>query len=182
MPLTRRELMKVLLSGAVTGGFTHPVYAHFSDAGAMDRARQARKVEGQKPLFLSKGQFDALVVLAEATIPGSTHAKVAQFIDLLLSADTAENQSQFVKALTTLDAACQESRRKRLSTMVVADMDEYLAEVLQSEAMSDSFNHLKEWIAAAYYSSEEGMRELGWTGQHAFAAFPGCNHPDGSHE
>ena len=33
----------------------------------------------------------------------------------------------------------------------------------------------------AYYSSEIGMRELGWTENRFFASFPGCTHP-GGHE
>ena len=43
----------------------------------------------------------------------------------------------------------------------------------------DRFDELKGWIAGAYYSSEIGMRELGWTGQVFFASFPGCEHPGG---
>jgi hypothetical protein len=43
----------------------------------------------------------------------------------------------------------------------------------------DHFENLKGWIVGAYYSSEIGMRELGWTGNVFFAAFPGCEHPEG---
>ena len=43
----------------------------------------------------------------------------------------------------------------------------------------DHFDLLKGWIAGAYYSSEIGMRELGWTGNVFFETFPGCDHPDG---
>lgn len=41
--------------------------------------------------------------------------------------------------------------------------------------------NLKGWISGAYYSYEAGMRELGWTADYAFAAFPGCAHPEGHH-
>ena len=44
----------------------------------------------------------------------------------------------------------------------------------------DQFDHLKGWIAGAYYSSEVGMRELGWTGNVCFEKFTGCQH-GGSH-
>jgi hypothetical protein len=44
----------------------------------------------------------------------------------------------------------------------------------------DQFDHLKGWISGAYYSSEIGMRELGWTGNVFFEKFPGCQH-GGSH-
>jgi hypothetical protein len=44
----------------------------------------------------------------------------------------------------------------------------------------DHFDHLKGWISGAYYSSEIGMRELGWTGNVFFDKFTGCQH-GGSH-
>jgi hypothetical protein len=40
---------------------------------------------------------------------------------------------------------------------------------------------LKGWVSGAYYSSEMGMRELGWTEDRVFASFPGCEHPEGHH-
>jgi hypothetical protein len=44
----------------------------------------------------------------------------------------------------------------------------------------DHFDHLKGWISGAYYSSEIGMRELGWAGNVFFDKFTGCTH-GGSH-
>jgi hypothetical protein len=44
----------------------------------------------------------------------------------------------------------------------------------------DHFDHLKGWISGAYYSSEVGMRELGWSGNVFFDKFTGCQH-GGSH-
>ena len=46
--------------------------------------------------------------------------------------------------------------------------------------LRDHFDLLKGWIAGAYYSTETGMRELGWTGNMFYRAYPGCDHP-GSH-
>jgi hypothetical protein len=43
----------------------------------------------------------------------------------------------------------------------------------------DHFQNLKTWIVGAYYSSEFGMRELGWTGMLFFENYPGCQHLDG---
>jgi len=43
------------------------------------------------------------------------------------------------------------------------------------------FENLKGWISGAYYSSEAGMRELGWTEDRVFEKFPGCEHPEGHH-
>jgi len=43
--------------------------------------------------------------------------------------------------------------------------------------LRDHFDHLKGWVVGAHYSSEPGMRELGWTGQSFFTSFPDCPHP-----
>ena len=42
--------------------------------------------------------------------------------------------------------------------------------------LRDRFELVKSRIATAYYSSEKGMKELGWTGQMVHAAYPGCSH------
>ena len=44
--------------------------------------------------------------------------------------------------------------------------------------LRDHLDHLKGWIAGAYYSSEAGLKELGYTGQMFFASFPDCTHED----
>ncbi len=45
--------------------------------------------------------------------------------------------------------------------------------------LHDHFLHLKNWVIGAYYSSEAGIRELGWTGQVIFSSFPGCQSSGG---
>ena len=46
--------------------------------------------------------------------------------------------------------------------------------------LRDNFDHVKTWITGAYYSSEAGLRELGYTGQTFFMAFPDCTHTEHS--
>jgi hypothetical protein len=40
--------------------------------------------------------------------------------------------------------------------------------------LHDRFDDLKNWIIGAYYSSEPGIRALGWNGDLYFPSFPGC--------
>src|SRR5436309_820306 len=47
--------------------------------------------------------------------------------------------------------------------------------------LHEHFEDLKGWVSGAYYSSEMGMRELGWTADRVFASFQGCEHPEGHH-
>jgi hypothetical protein len=44
--------------------------------------------------------------------------------------------------------------------------------------LRDHFDHLKGWIVGAYYSSETGLKELGYTGQMFFTEFPDCKHEE----
>jgi hypothetical protein len=48
----------------------------------------------------------------------------------------------------------------------------------EDSAARESFEDLKEWIIVSYYSSEMGMKELGWTPNRFFPNLPGCTHPE----
>ena len=121
-------------------------------------------------------------------MPGSTKAGVAKFVDLLLSVDSPRNQKEFADSLGRIDAEsaklfskgiAQLSREQRIElfTAMSAANDPKTA----GGANHKAFLHLREWIAGSYYSSEIGMRELGWTPDRVFAEFPGCSHTDASH-
>jgi hypothetical protein len=53
-------------------------------------------------------------------------------------------------------------------------------ETTEVVTLRDHFDYLKGWIANAYYSSEAGLKELGYTGQTFFQTFPDCTHPEHS--
>jgi hypothetical protein len=44
--------------------------------------------------------------------------------------------------------------------------------------LRDHFDRIKGWVVDAYYSSEPGLKELGYSGQMFFAEFPNCTHPE----
>ncbi len=169
-------------------------------AAADTRAR----VPGAKPVFLDGHQMETLVSLAERIVPGSTRAKVAPFVDQLLAVDTADNQRKFLSALGWIDGEAQARYNHPWKALTEAQQTELLTAISTAEPAEpphfwvrgeavvvppplpkrppttrDRFDELKGWIAGAYYSSEIGMRELGWTGQTFFASFPGCEHPGG---
>ena len=49
----------------------------------------------------------------------------------------------------------------------------------QAPSLRDKFEQLKARDSTAYYSSEVGMKELGWNGENFFESFPGCDHAAG---
>jgi exopolyphosphatase/pppGpp-phosphohydrolase len=136
--------------------------------------------ENSSPSLLNAEQRTALAVLCEAIVPGSKAAHSAPFIELLLSVDTAKAQQEFLASLAALESESQKSFHTRIATLTPAQLRELLSAIsAQEHTAHEYFANLKDWSVTAYYSSEIGMRELGWTPDRVFANFPECQHPDG---
>jgi hypothetical protein len=194
--LSRRQIMQRLLGTAGTVlVLGQTMEAAYSQAAAAD----------WQPVFLDSHQNETLIALAEQILPNSTQAQVNRFIDTLISVDTQENQKKFLaslgafdhegitrynqpfkeltveqqNALLTAASTAQPSgpgqggRRRRRPTVSAPGSEE------PALTMHDHFETIKGWVSGAFYSSEFGMKELGWTGQVAWESFPGCPHPDG---
>jgi hypothetical protein len=182
--LSRREMARRLLgvTGAWSLGGLHPVWGHLLNGtpllchGDIDLASAS-----WKPLFLTPEQNEALQSLSDAIVPGSTAALVNRFIDLLLSVDTPARQQKFLASLSVMQAEGDRQFGKSFQGLSVSQRNSLLTVVSTSSENStarESFEDLKEWIAGAYYSSETGMKELGWTPNRFFPNFPGCTHPE----
>lgn len=168
----------------ITSG--HPIWKHFENAELLGRAERA--AGDDKPAFLNREQYLSLVAASETILPGSTKAGVAKFVDLLLGADNPRNQKEFADSLGQIDAESAKrfgkgipqlsaDQRIELFTLMSVPGDTKTTDHTNHKA----FLHVREWIAGSYYSSEIGMRELGWTPDRVFAEFPGCSHTDANH-
>jgi Gluconate 2-dehydrogenase subunit 3 len=207
--LGRRDVLRSLMGGVGAGlglpaiASAHPLQQHFKDPAKVAAADARANAQDSKPAFLDIHQFETLASLAERIIPGSTVARVAPFVDQLLAVDTQENQREFLNALGAFEGesiarygrpwrALAESEQLELLTAASLAKPsreerywkpgEPVAESPSPPApptLKDRFDGLKGWVVGAYYSSEIGMRELGWTGSMFFESFPGCEHPDG---
>jgi hypothetical protein len=199
----RRQVLQAL-AGSVGAGLAAPALAHgeATHLHAPAAAPQGR-APGVPAGFLDPNQLETLASLAEAVVPGSADAGVAAFVDRLLAIDTADRQRSFLAALgavqaesltrfgkpwLSLDAAQKTVLLTALSTGVPSRTPRYWKPgepVLVPEpekaplTLRDRFELLKERIATAYYSSEQGRAELGATGQVVHSEFPGCTHPGG---
>ena len=185
--LTRREMVEKLLAGVAAGAAwpliasSHPIHQHIKNGATLDRAEAAQTAASWKPAFLNEQQNEMLVTLSESMVPGSAQAQVNRFIDLLLSVDTTESREKFVASLAAIESEAQRRFGRGFHQLTVSARESLLTSVSQEGAHRQHFNHVKDWITVAYYSSEDGMRELGWTGNRAFRTFPGCEHGDESH-
>jgi hypothetical protein len=205
--LTRRAMVHRLLAAMSAGtawslvAGSHPIFellnsdAFLRNDAIFDRAEELGQLDW-KPAFLTPQQNELLAALAESIVPGSTRAHASRFIDLLLSMDKQENQRKFAESLAALDAEAQKRFKKSFPALGEEQKNPLLTDAStkpknpdalgagadkKRSALYGHFENLKGWISGAYYSSEVGMRELGWTGDYAFATFPGCAHPEGHH-
>jgi|SRR5882672_3556584 len=188
--LTRREAARILLSGMAAGAAmplgtqAHPIWKHLEDEHLMSHA-EAAVVDG-KLQILNAQQFESFSALAEAIVPGSAKANVASFVDLLLGADKEKHQKEFANSLAAIESESSSKYGKRFPSLSEAAKNELLTNASTATktvggepGLRDAFENLKEWISGSYYSSEIGMRELGWTPDRVFAEFPGCSHAEG---
>lgn len=186
---------------------SHPIHRLLSDDAIFSGADAQMASADWKPLFLTAPQNEALVALSEIIVPGSSKARVNRFIDLLLSVDTPASQKSFSASLSAMDEGSQNrfghpfaalSGDQQNDLLVTASKEDVgngkgqgkSPEAQDSEgkhteetrpSLNDHFNNLKGWISGAYYSSETGMTELGWTGEYAFENYPSCHHADEHH-
>ncbi len=188
--MPRRAALQTLLGG-VGAGFAlpspasgqHPMHTHLANPGAIENAQKKAAVAAYTPEFLDAHQVKTLEALAEAIVPGSATARVAPFLDQLLAVESAANQRAFLGSLGAFDMAAVTKHSKAWTAIAPAEQDAILRDAsaadAKASAMRAHFENLKQWIAGAYYSSEPGMRELGWTGNVFHPELPGCNHPGG---
>ncbi len=186
----RRTALQVLVGAAGAGlalpssvEAQHPVHAHLASASTIERAQQNAATGAYTPEFLDAHQLNTLDVLAEAIVPGSTTARVAPFLDQLLAVESLATQRAFLGAIGAFDMAAMKTHGKTWSAISAAEQDALLREASTADqktsALRAHFENLKGWITGAYYSSEQGMRELGWTGNVFHQELPGCSHTDG---
>jgi hypothetical protein len=188
--IARREALQTLLGGVGAGlgltsvvGAQHPMHQHLANPGVVAEVQERAGAAAYQPAFLDTHQLGTLQSLAEAIVPGSTAAKVAPFLDQLLGVESQANQRAFLGALGAFDMAAVEKHRKAWTALAAAEQDAILSEASKGEpdktALGRHFHNLKDWIAGAYYTSEPGMRELGWNGGVVHQSLPGCTHPGG---
>jgi hypothetical protein len=189
--LTRREMVGRLLAGLGAGSAwplvaaSHPIHEIFRNETLLEEGEKLAAADW-KPVFLSAQQNESLIALAEGVVPGSTKAQVNRFLDLLLSVQTEKHKSEFVAALGAFEAESLKRFGKGFPSLDDGQQNMVLTDAAGNAEKEKSglyahFENLKGWISGAYYSSEMGMRELGWTEDRVFASFPGCEHPEGHH-
>ncbi len=194
--MNRRDLFR---SALVTLGATAsaPALKALQFAPDADASKDLERADW-KPIFMDDHQNETLIALSDLIIPetdtpGAKAALVNRFLDLLMSAESAETQRAFVEALSYIDGTSMESYNGAFLHITPEQQVEFL-EVLAYPHTNERwgvqepdfpgtehFEKLKGWISGAYYSSPIGLKELGWDGSFPHGVFAGCEHASHEH-
>jgi hypothetical protein len=181
--VSRRTTLKALASGLVTWPvLSGPAAEAF---GAVQRAGGEPKLH-----FLTRGQYDAVDVLAEAIIPADGHsagaraARVADYVDLLLSESSPDIKTAWAQGLRALEAESTRQFGRRVARLSAPQLGKLLTNISTREAAPQTpgeqfFVVVKGATIRGYYSSEIGIhKELDYKGNQILAEFVGCTHPE----
>jgi gluconate 2-dehydrogenase subunit 3-like protein len=140
---------------------------------------------------LSTPDFETLEALVEAIIPaderspGAKEARVADYIDLLLSESDDEVALQWMGGLAALNREAARRFRRPFAGLDAAQLDAVLAAISRNELdpgtpLEHFFVMTKQAAIRGYYSSEIGIhRELRYKGNQFLQEFVGCATEDG---
>lgn len=156
-----------------------------------------------KLAFLNEHRNETLIALSDVVIPatdtpGAKAALVNRYLDLLLSVQPAQFQNEFVTALDFVDSESQAQMGKNFVALSPEDQEWLVSawaypqhsshwaaradpHAQPADLAEQHFHRLKTLIAAAYYGSEIGQKELGWDGEFTHGPYEGCSHSEAAH-
>lgn len=185
--MSRRNVLKALGSGL---GAT-ALLPLLSPRGAA--AFEAVQRTGAAPnlLVLSQAQYATVDAFAEAIIPQDDHspgaraARVADYIDLLLSESDDSVKQTWMDGLTALDQATQAKYSAPFAKLQPPQVEEFLTEISRNERQPQTpveqfFRTTKDATIRGYYTSEIGIhQDLQYKGNQFLAEFVGCKTEEG---
>ena len=188
--VSRRDVLKSLSMGAVAASALHTVPLHSAELVhtqiAVEKAKN--KTGAYTPKFFPAQQYKTLQSLCETIIPadadcgGAIEAGAPEFIDLLTS-ENPEYQLKLGGGLMWLDSACADrygnaylnctpQQQKEILDLIAyrknAEHDRSLSQAV------DFFAFLRDLTADGFFTSEIGIKYLGYIGNTFVNEFPGC--------
>jgi hypothetical protein len=179
MPTTRRE---VLVQIAMT-----PLAAAQQASHPAHRPAAARPAAGPyKRRVFTDHEFETLKILSDLILPpdeksgGGAAAGTAEFMDVIAS-DDKPLAAEFTGGLGWLDRQMQAQHGKTFRECGAAEQKALLDKLAWRERATPDlgpgvrfFALLRQWTVDAFYSSREGVKDLGYMGNTAVAEFNGC--------
>ncbi|MFY9528524.1 MAG: gluconate 2-dehydrogenase subunit 3 family protein [Candidatus Acidiferrales bacterium] len=190
MSISRRDLLKSLSVTAVAGSALRVVRLEAAEhAHRMVRAEKAASTSGgYTPKYLSAHQYETLRALCQAIIPpddesgGALEAGVPEFLDLLTS-ENKDYQLQLGGGILWLDSTCNDCYGQsylectRVQQEEILDLIAYRKIVEKDPRLSpgvEFFSMLRKFTADGFFTSQIGIKYLGYIGNTYLKEFPGC--------
>jgi gluconate 2-dehydrogenase gamma chain len=187
--ISRRDVLRTLGMGAMAGSVLRVIPMQAAEyAHNMVQAEKASAGGGYTPKFFSQRQYRTLQALCEAIIPaedgsgGAIEAGAPEFIDLL-SSENPEYQLKLGGGLMWLDSACSDRYGKVYlecspeQQKQVLDQIAYRRNALADPSLSqgiDFFSFLRMMTVDGFFTSEIGIKYLGYIGNKYMKSFAGC--------
>ena len=162
-----------------------------SDAGLLAFARIQQTRAAPTPKAFTVAQFQSLEALVELIIPaddrspGAREARVADYIDLLVSELEPESALRWIGGLAALDGESNGRFRAPFVRLTPAQADAILRDISANERaprtpLEEFFVMAKQATVDGYYTSEIGIhQELRYQGNKFLREFVGCETENG---
>jgi hypothetical protein len=177
----RRAVLTSLATGVGAVAFVTTAsaagHAHHAAAAAVKPQSLAATDAAGSLHFFDPHAFDTLAVLSEQIIPGSRAAQVPEFLDRLLAVESTDTQKRVTQVIGAFEREAREAHGKPWKSLTAEQATALLTKFsgLPDDApMRQAFDGVKAAVAETYYSTEIGMKELGWTGNWAFTPPSAC--------
>ena len=188
--VSRRDVLKSLTIGVMAGSVLRVIPAQAAEYAhhLVDAEKAAAPGGSYTPKFFRPQQYKTLQALCQAIIPpegdtgGAVEAGTPEFIDLLTS-ENSDYQLKLGGGLMWLDATCGGRYEKAYLDCAppqqkeILDAIAYRANALKDPSLAQGvafFAFLRNLTADGFFTSEIGIKYLGYIGNKYMADFPGC--------
>lgn len=187
--ISRRDLLRSLTIGVTAGSVLNMIPAEAAEHAHKLIAKEKTGSSGQyKPKFFPADQYKTLKMLcgvifpADADSGGAIEAGAPEFIDLLTSENT-DFQLTLGGGIMWLDTTCVDRYSATFSNCTAAQQKEIL-DLIAYKKNADThpelsqgiefFSFLRNMTADGFFTSEIGIKYLGYIGNTHLKEFPGC--------
>jgi hypothetical protein len=174
----RRAVLQSLATGVGAVAFVSSASGAHAHHAAAAAASPAPAAQGASSLaFLDQHAFDTLATLSEQVVPGSRAAQVPEFLDRLLAVESTETQKYAMQVIGAFERVAREAHGKPWKALTAEQATALLTKISTqpgSDPIRRGFDGLKSAVAETYYSTEVGMKELGWNSNVVFSPPAAC--------
>ena len=188
MSISRRDILKSLAMSAAATSVLRTIPAQAAEYAHHMVAAEKAATKVYAPKFFAAHEYKTLQTLCQTIIPadadsgGAIEAGATEFIDLLTSENT-EYQVTLRGGLMWLDSTCSDRYGKVYLDCSPQQQKEVLDQIAyRNNALTDLslsqgvefFSFLRNMTSDGFFTSEIGIKYLGYVGSAFLKEFPGC--------